>query len=122
MASLSSCTLHRLAPFPLFLFFFLFVFLAFLPFLRRGARQERVSVVILHASLPLSSFFLFLILHTRAPLKRKEKGKKEKIGGCGGLAPHYQALFAFPLRRYDKIIPNPRRKRPGIVAHRHLLL
>jgi hypothetical protein len=97
IASSSSCTLHRLVFCYRFLFplFVLFVFLTFLPFLRRGARQECVRVVTLHARSPLSSFFLFLIQHTRAPLKRKEKEKKKKKrGGVGASPPTLQALFA----------------------------
>ena len=98
IASSSSCTLHRLVFCYRFLFplFVLFVFLTFLPFLRRGARQECVRVVTLHARSPLSSFFLFLIQHTRAPLKRKEKEKKKKKRGVWGARPPLYKLFSPP--------------------------
>ena len=88
IASSSSCTLHRLA------LFFCYpssssspsLFSAF-PTSRcalRGARRGPARQMA-----PLLFFFIFfLILHTRAPLKRKEKGeKKEKKGGVGGLPP-----------------------------------
>jgi len=113
-STLCSCTLHRLfvvlharSAIPLLLFCFS-LFFSSTPSRCTSIKSACHDPHLQIAPLLFFFFFFFLFRHTRAPLKREEK-KKEKRGGCGGLAPHFQALFAPLSRRYDKSIPTPRR-------------
>jgi hypothetical protein len=78
---------------------------------RRGARQSRVRVVIVTFRSPLfsSSSSSSFSSGTLARPSKEKKRKKKKEGGVGGFAPHFPALFASLSRRFDKIIPTPRR-------------